>query len=125
MEIEYVKRGGWISTHKLQIRSSGEANAQVVAHAGSEVLRDTTATLTADQRELLSASFASFARYDRHYQPKKEATDGNRHRIVLTYDGVPDTVSAYMPHLGEAPESLLKLINDLEQLHRSILELDN
>lgn len=122
MNVQYIRYGGWINRSELIILSSGEASAKVIAHASRNVLKDTSAILTVMQREQLANSFSSFTRYERHYHPEKFMTDGNFHQIVLIYDGLADTVSAYMPYQAALPKNLMKLIVDLDELHQSIIE---
>ncbi|MDG5768296.1 hypothetical protein QA596_12600 [Balneolales bacterium ANBcel1] len=125
MEVQYTRFGGWIHKSELFVHSSGIASAKVTGHASGEVIRDTSITLTEDQQKMLSNSFAFFSRYERHYQPDKFMTDGDFHQIILTYDGVADTVLTYMPYESKLPKNLLRLIEDLDQLHQIILQSNN
>lgn len=116
MEIHYNKVGGWIQPTKLDIYGNGLVNAYISIDSASTML-------TQKEQEEIADLFRSFASYDKHYEPKPEdwATDQNTHTTILIYNGVPDTVSVYMPDKSDIPLSLIKIIMEMELLWANTL----
>ena len=125
MHAQYEKYGGWINKSSLEIQSSGEATAKVLAHGDREVLQKKTSTLTELQKDELARSFALFQSFDRYYKPEEYRTDQNYHTLTLSYEERTDTVTVYDPANASLPEELNRLISDVEKLHQSVLHEDS
>lgn len=92
MHVHYEKYGGWINT----------------------------STLSEQQKDRLTRSFALFQSFDRHYKPEKHYTDQNFYRLRLSYEERTDTVTVYDPANASLPEELERLIADVENLHQFV-----
>lgn len=122
MEIHYHLVGGWINISVLDIKPSGEASAKLIGHGNLEILKENTLVLSDPQKRTLARSFSSFSLYKSYYQPEIYSTDGDYHTLILTKEGVSDTVIVYNPHEAPIPRTLKNLLSDIEELHRSVLK---
>lgn len=117
MEIHYSKVGGWIVPTKLDIYGNGT----VIAYSFNQNADSVVAVLSKKEQDQIAGLFKSFPGYSRHYEPKDWVTDQNTHTIVWIYNGVPDTVSVYMPEKADIPLSLNKIIVEMEALWTEVI----
>jgi hypothetical protein len=122
MEIHYSKAGGWIVPTKLDIYGNGT----VIAYSFNQNADSVLAVLDEKEQDQIEWLFKSFSSYDRYYEPKPEdwVTDQNTYMIIFLYDGIPDTVSVYMPEKADIPLSLTKIIVEMEALWAEVLGVD-
>lgn len=117
MEIHYSKVGGWIQPTKLDIYGNGIA----IAYSFNQNADSVITSLNKEEQNELADLFKSFFSYKRHYEPKDWVTDQDTHTIILFYEGIPDTVSVYMPDKADIPLSLTKILLEMEALWSSII----
>lgn len=119
MEIHYSKVGGWIQPTKLDIYGNGLA----IAYSFTQSIDSAITILDKKKQNEIADLFKSFFSYNHYYEPKPEdwVTDQNTHTIILIYDGIPDTVSVYMPDKANIPLSLTKIIFEMELLWAHVL----
>jgi len=119
MEIHYTKAGGWINPTKLDIYGNGLA----IAYSFNQNADSAIAVLDQKEQDEIADLFRAFFSYNHYYEPKPEdwVTDQNSHMIILIYEGVPDTVSVYMPGKANIPLSLTKIILEMESLWAHVL----
>ena len=121
MEIHYSKVGGWIPPTKLDIYGTGHATAYLFKHSTYTTTDSALKILSRKEQFEIADLFQSFYSYNRHYEPEYWVTDQNTHTVVLIYDGIPDTVSVYMPDKASIPPSLTKIILEMEALWDDML----
>jgi hypothetical protein len=121
MEIHYSKVGGWIQPTKSDIYNSGLARAFLFNHSTYTATDSASTVLSRKEQNEIVDLFQSFLSYERYYEPKDWITDQNTHTLVLIYDGIPDTVSVYMPDKADIPPSLTKIILEMEFLWAGML----
>ncbi len=123
MEIHYTKVGGWIHPTKLDIHSDGLVMAYLYDHRSYTMTDSASTILNRKEQSKIADLFRSFSSYDRHHEPEDWITDQNTHIIILIYDGVPDTVSVYMPAKADIPLSLTKIILEMESLWQMLFRM--
>ena len=121
MKISYSRAGGWVNTSTLLIDNTGFIEAFYIGHASDSVLNSTTGTLSENEKRELEMLFAGFSQFDSYYEPSHWYTDGETHRIVLSYESKNDTVTVYEPENSEIPSDLNSLINKLYSLWKSLI----
>ena len=122
LEIHYSKMGGWIQPTKLDIYGNGLVKANLLNHSNHAATDSASKILTKKEQDEIVNLFRSFSEYKRHYEPENWVTDQNTHSIVFINDGIPDTVSVYMPEKADIPLNLMKTILGMESLWASMLE---
>ncbi len=121
MEIHYSITGGWINKSELDIYGDGSIKAYLIAHSGETVLDSAAALLSPEEQTNIANKFVIFSIYDNYYQPSEIPTDQDTHRIIMIYQGEPDTVSVYMPDQADMPQSLRDITEYLDGLFGSTI----
>jgi hypothetical protein len=116
MQIQYFKYGGYIETSKIFIYPNGRLDAYVISHNKVDTLGQASIVLSNEDRNDLARLFDPFSTFDPYYEPEHPLTDQNYHTTILIYEGVPDTVTVYMPDQADIPQGLRNIINEMESL---------
>jgi hypothetical protein len=122
MEISYSRIGGWINTSLLLIDSTGFMEAFHIGHASDSLLNSISGSLSEDQKKELERLFSRFSQFNSYYEPSPWYTDGEIHKIILTYNAINDTVTVYEPENADIPKELNELINKLFNLWESLMQ---
>ena len=121
MEIHYKKSGGWIHTSTIDIYGDGLVKAHKIRHASFDTMASATKHLNTKQQNEIAVLFETFSNFARHYSPDEFITDQDYHTIVFIYQGIPDTVSAYMPGPSNSPQDLNRIFDKMQNLWSDML----
>ncbi len=116
MQIQYTKTGGFINTSRLFIYPNGRLDAHVISQSKADTLEQGSLVLSDEDRNDLARLFEPFSSFDPYYEPENPVTDQNYHTTILIYEGVPDTVTVYMPDEADIPQGLRNIIDEMESL---------
>lgn len=116
MQIQYFKAGGYIDTSKIFIYPNGRLDAYIISHSKTDTLNQASIVLSDEDRNDLARLFGPFSTFDAYYGPDNPVTDQNYHTTILIYEGIPDTVTVYMPDQSDIPQGLRNIIDEMESL---------
>jgi hypothetical protein len=116
MEIRYIEHGGWTNTSQLFIHKDGYVEGYILSQTKADTVASGDMILRDEDRNDLARLFEPFSSFDPYYEPDNPLTDQDIHTTILTYEGIPDTVTVYMLDEVVVPDRLRAIIEQMEIL---------